>query len=174
MLRKFDEQLLRQFQRLAAAIYRRTGITNFQISKGILYLGLTTCLSESILDFKYRTVDFVTYFLFVYVLVIGVFIIPMLNSQQRFAATHPTVPNRMSTCMAFFRKATAVLLLFTVVRQFFNFNLDAVPVDLPGLVQRTSLNQWILNEAELLISFLFFYFASVKPSAPERPTPAGQ
>ena len=82
-----------QFRRLVGRIHQLTGFTNIAISKWILYAGLATCLLESIADFKFRTVDFETYFLFLYVLVIAIGITPMLHSQQRIAESNPSAPN---------------------------------------------------------------------------------
>jgi len=173
MLRKLDELLLKQFQRLSNAIHRQTGISNFSIAKGLLFVGLAGCLSESILDFMYRTVDFETYFLLFYVLVVGVAVPPLLNTQQRIIGSRPTAPNRLSGNMAFFRNSTVVLCLFMLIRPFFNFHLDAILQAIPGLVERTSVEQFVLNEVDLLISLLFFYFASIKSTVPEKSAVAG-
>ena len=168
MLKKYDELLLKTFGRITGRIRQLTGFTNFEISKGLLYAGLATCLMESILDFKFRTVDFLTYFLFLYVLVIAIGMIPMLNSQQRVIESNPSAPNKLAGCMTFFRRVTAVLFPLSVLRLFFNFRLNIPFFRIPYLIERTSTQQLVLNQIEIALTFLFFYFASIKPRNAEK------
>lgn len=168
MLRKYDELLLRQFRRLAGRIHQLTGFTNVGISNWILYTGLSTCFFESILDFKFRTIDFETYFHFLYVLVIAIGIIPMLHSQQRIAESNPSAPNKLASCMAFFRRAAAVLFPLSVLRLFVSFHFNVPLCPIPYMADRTAMEQSVLNQTEITLTFLFFYFASIEPGDPEK------
>lgn len=187
MLNKIDDLMLAQFQRLADAICRRTGITSFQISKCLACGGLAACIMESTLDFKFQTVDFWTYFLIFYVLVIGFLILPMLTSTLRLCHSHPSTHGRFAFWMAFFRRAVAVLLLIvgirrtiailfllSGIRQLFDFDPGRLLPQIPGFVRRTSTEQHVVGNVYLATLFLFYYFASIRPKTLENSSAAGQ
>jgi len=187
MLKKIDDLMLTQFQRLADGICRRTGITSFQISKALVWVGLAACLMESALDFKFQTVDLWTYILIIYVLFIGILIMPLLSSALRFSHSRPSTQRKFSFWLVFLRRASAVLLLFVGVRrifailfllagvrQIFDFDLDGLLPQVPGFVRRTSTEQHVVGTVYVATLFLFCYFASIKSKTFEHASGAGQ